>query len=74
MKRAILLLIGVAAIALLVAGCGEESGVNPTPSATIGLTVAFDMSAPTLTGPDDDARATSKPTGLPDSTEVSRAS
>ena len=72
MKRAILLLIGVAAIALLVAGCGEESGVNPTPSATIGLTVAFDMSAPTLTLPgDDDALANSKPTGSPDSVTVS---
>ncbi len=72
MKRTIMTLISIAAMALVTAGCGEESGVSPTPSATIGLAVTFDMTLPTGTVPGDNgASRTSKPTSSPDSVTVS---
>lgn len=71
MKRTILTLIGIAAMALVAAGCGEESGVTPTPTATIGLTVAFDMTPPTTTIPGETGIETnSKPATYPDSVTV----
>lgn len=71
MKRTIMTLIGIAAIALMTGGCGEESGVSPTPSATIGLAVGFDMSVPTATIPGDNgAETTSKPASGPDSVTI----
>jgi hypothetical protein len=72
MKRTILSLAGIAAIALMVAGCGEESGINPTPGVTLGLTVSFDMTAPANTVPgDDDTQTISIPATAPDSVTVS---
>jgi len=71
MKRTILTLAGIAVIALLTVGCGEEAGVTPTATATIGLAVAFDMAPPTVTIPDDGNQYnSSKPATGPDSVTV----
>ena len=73
MKRAMLSMIGFAAIVLLAAGCGVESGTNPAPGVTIGLAVSFDLSTPTVAIPGNgDTRTTSGPdwSGAPDSVTV----
>ncbi len=71
MKRTLASLIGIAIVALLATGCGEENGVTPTPSGTVGLTVAFDMSLPNVTVPDDDNIYTqSRPATSPDSVTI----
>ncbi len=65
MKRAMVTLAGVAMIALLVVGCGTESGTKPVQSATVGLKVVFDLTPPTPNVPGGDgAQKNSGPSGV----------
>ncbi len=71
MKKTIITLIGVAALALVVTGCGTESSVEPTQVVPVGLTVEFDLETPNGTIPGDiDIQHNSRPSGGPDSITV----
>ncbi|MBD3298420.1 MAG: hypothetical protein GF341_07190 [candidate division Zixibacteria bacterium] len=71
MKRTIITLIGVAALALVVTGCGTESSVEPISVVPVGLTVEFDLETPNGTVPGDvDIEYNSRPSGGPDSITV----